>query len=91
MLVVTGPGGQRVVVVVAALVLGVGAAVAQPEEVEPEPEPPAEAEEADDLSELSLEELLAVEIVTASNMRESPSRAPGVVIRLSREDLLARG
>lgn len=43
------------------------------------------------LSEMSLEELLGVEVVTASNMRESLSRAPGVVIRLSREDLEARG
>ncbi len=44
-----------------------------------------------ELEELSLEELLAVEIVTASNMREALSRAPGVVIRLDREDLEARG
>jgi outer membrane cobalamin receptor len=48
-------------------------------------------EESAELEELSLEELLAVEIVTASNMREQLSRAPGVVIRLSREDLEARG
>ncbi len=45
----------------------------------------------DDLAELSLEELLAVEIVTASNMKESLSRAPGVVIRLDRDELIARG
>ena len=43
------------------------------------------------LADLSLEELLNVEIVTASNMAEALSRAPGVVIRLSREELLARG
>lgn len=90
----TGPGGQRVVLV-AALMLGGGVAVAQPEEdaeIEDEPEDiPEEPPDGDDLSEMSLEELLAVEIVTASNMRESLSRAPGVVIRLSREDLLARG
>lgn len=49
------------------------------------------AAEDDDLEDMSLEELLGVEVTTASNMRESLSRAPGVVIRLSREDLEARG
>jgi outer membrane receptor for ferrienterochelin and colicins len=51
----------------------------------------ADEDTSDELAELSLEELLAVEIVTASNMKESLSRAPGVVIRLSRADLEARG
>jgi outer membrane receptor for ferrienterochelin and colicins len=45
----------------------------------------------DDLANMTLEELLAVEIVTASTMQEALSRAPGVVIRLSRRDLEARG
>jgi len=60
--------------------------------VEPAPdEADAAVAEDDDLADMSLEELLGVEVVTASNMRESLSRAPGVVIRLSREDLEARG
>jgi len=71
---------------------------APPAEQEPLPDqgppagenPPTDAA-PDDLSELTLEELLAVEIVSASNMKEQLSRAPGVVIRLSREDLEARG
>jgi iron complex outermembrane receptor protein len=45
----------------------------------------------EDLSSMSLEQLLAVQVVTASNMSEAQSRAPGVVIRLTREDLEARG
>src|SRR6266702_3662709 len=44
-----------------------------------------------DLSSMSLEQLLAVDVTTPSNMSESQSRAPGVVIRLTREDLEARG
>ncbi|HTJ44039.1 MAG TPA: TonB-dependent receptor [Kofleriaceae bacterium] len=59
-------------------------------------EPPADADpdagsDDDDLSDLSLEQLLEVNVVTASNMSESQSRAPGVVIRLTRDDLEARG
>jgi outer membrane receptor for ferrienterochelin and colicins len=50
-----------------------------------------DTDEDEDLSDMSLEQLLGVEVTTASNMRESLSRAPGVVIRLSREDLEARG
>ncbi|MCE9580331.1 MAG: TonB-dependent receptor, partial [Deltaproteobacteria bacterium] len=50
-----------------------------------------DAEPDEDLADMSLEELLAVTITTASNMSESQSRAPGVVIRLTREDMEARG
>src|SRR5262245_4084701 len=50
-----------------------------------------DAGDDDDLSDMSLEQLLAVDIVTATNMQEQASRAPGVVIRLSRDDLEARG
>ncbi len=67
-----------------------GAAQAQPADDAPPAAPPAESAD-DGLEDLSLEELLAVEITTASNMSESQSRAPGVVIRLTREDLEARG
>ncbi len=94
---------RPIAVVVAIAGLGVAtSAFAQPGEpgadpglVEPDEEEEGEAAEAEaddgELAELSLEELLAVEIVTASNMNEQQSRAPGVVIRLSREDLEARG
>ncbi len=50
-----------------------------------------DADADDDLSSMSLEQLLAVQVVTASNMSESQSRAPGVVIRLTRDDLEGRG
>ena len=53
--------------------------------------PRAFADGDDDLSDLSLEQLLAVNVTTASNMSESQSRAPGVVIRLTRDEMEARG
>src|SRR5690348_13521160 len=48
-------------------------------------------DDGDDLSDMSLEQLLAVNVTTASNMSESQSRAPGVVIRLTRDEMEARG
>jgi outer membrane cobalamin receptor len=55
------------------------------------PDDPDDADAGPDLADMSLEELLAVKVVTASNISESQSRAPGVVIRLTREDMEARG
>jgi outer membrane receptor for ferrienterochelin and colicins len=46
---------------------------------------------ADDLRELSLEELMDTEIVSASRTRERISEAPATVIVISRDDILERG
>src|SRR5262249_61672572 len=71
----------REVVVVCMLLAGPAAAA----------DDPAPAPDAPDLAGLSLEQLLNVDVVTASNMSESQTLAPGVVLRLTRDDLEARG
>jgi len=49
------------------------------------------AQETEDLERLSLEELMNVHVVTASNMSERLSEAPATVIVISREDIRRRG
>lgn len=49
------------------------------------------AEETDDLSDLSIEELMDVEVVTASRRAEPLSQVPGAVIVLNEEDLFRSG
>jgi outer membrane receptor for ferrienterochelin and colicins len=59
--------------------------------VPPPGEPVEPVEEDDELAALSLEQLMSVEVVTASNRLEPQARAPGVVLRFSRQELEARG
>lgn len=47
--------------------------------------------ESDDLMELTLEDLLQVKIITASNIEESLAEAPATMIVLSKAEILARG
>jgi outer membrane receptor for ferrienterochelin and colicins len=55
--------------------------------------PPVRAQEPDerDLQKLSLEELMNVHVVTASNMSEKLSEAPATVIVITRKDIRERG
>jgi iron complex outermembrane receptor protein len=48
-------------------------------------------DDTDALSAMSLEQLMSVQVTTASNMSEAQSRAPGVVIRLTRAEMEERG